>query len=220
MKTLHYNVSTDFQAAVKTACKHYHDSERLGGLTLAERALQAALATNPLHPTDYHGRALALQQAITASLEKMSVHKPSTRAGEAYWCVFMFTHRRDPYHDNVRINSINAYAEAGGGRAPLTYQNRLREGLAMLSYHLNLYLAQRGVPMAPVSIEPPPFVSPKEHVVLTLAAAGKTATKELACQLAVRASTIETYWKRIRTKLGARNRTEALILARRAGLIQ
>lgn len=58
-------------------------------------------------------------------------------------------------------------------------------------------------------------LSDREREVLFLAAEGLT-DKEIAARLEIRTKTVRTYWDRIRAKLGAASRTQALALALRA----
>lgn len=60
-------------------------------------------------------------------------------------------------------------------------------------------------------------LSEREHEVLFLAAEGLT-DKEISARLEIRTKTVRTYWDRIRGKLGAASRTQALALALRAAL--
>lgn len=61
-------------------------------------------------------------------------------------------------------------------------------------------------------------LSPRERQILKLLAEGHS-NKELAVQVAVAESTIETYLHRINTKLGTRNRTQAVARGRELGVI-
>lgn len=61
-------------------------------------------------------------------------------------------------------------------------------------------------------------LSPRERQILKLLAEGYS-NKELAVQVAVAESTIETYLHRINTKLGTRNRTQAVARGRELGVI-
>jgi DNA-binding CsgD family transcriptional regulator len=56
------------------------------------------------------------------------------------------------------------------------------------------------------------FLSPREAQLLELAAHGLV-DKEIAARLQVSVATVRTYWERIRKKLGASNRAEAVALA-------
>lgn len=62
------------------------------------------------------------------------------------------------------------------------------------------------------------ILSPRERQILTLLSEGDS-NKQLAARILVAESTIETYLHRINTKLGSRNRTQAVARARELGLI-
>jgi len=70
-----------------------------------------------------------------------------------------------------------------------------------------------------------PLVAPvaslgqRERQVLQLAAEGLT-DKEIASKLKIRVSTVRTYWERIRTKLNAANRTQAVSLGMPHNLLE
>ena len=72
-----------------------------------------------------------------------------------------------------------------------------------------------GAPQEPAG---KPVLSPRERQILTLLAEGRS-NKELAARLLVAESTVETYLHRINTKLGTRNRTQAIARGREMGLI-
>lgn len=59
------------------------------------------------------------------------------------------------------------------------------------------------------------LLSEREREVLFLAAEGQT-DKEIAASLGIGAKTVRTYWDRMRAKLGAASRTQALAMALRA----
>ena len=76
---------------------------------------------------------------------------------------------------------------------------------------------------------PPPFVpdparlealgiTPREHEILTLIAAGLS-NREIAERLFVSENTVKTHSRRLFEKLAARRRTEAVRIAKQAGLI-
>jgi PAS domain S-box-containing protein len=54
-------------------------------------------------------------------------------------------------------------------------------------------------------------LSPREQEIITYAAAGEI-DKEIADRLGVSVASVRTYWERLRTKLGAANRTHAIAL--------
>ena len=62
------------------------------------------------------------------------------------------------------------------------------------------------------------LLSPRERQILTMLAEGYS-NKELATRVLVAESTIETYLHRINTKLGTRNRTQAVARGREVGII-
>lgn len=55
----------------------------------------------------------------------------------------------------------------------------------------------------------PQTLSPRERQILQLAAEGMT-DKEIAARLKIKISTIGTYWNRIRSKIGAHSRSQAI----------
>jgi len=61
-------------------------------------------------------------------------------------------------------------------------------------------------------------LSPRERQILTMLAEGYS-NKELSSRVLVAESTIETYLHRINTKLGTRNRTQAVARGRELGII-
>ena len=61
-------------------------------------------------------------------------------------------------------------------------------------------------------------ITPREHEILTLIAAGLS-NREIAEKLFVSENTVKTHSSRLFTKLNARRRTEAVQLAKQAGLI-
>jgi DNA-binding CsgD family transcriptional regulator len=74
---------------------------------------------------------------------------------------------------------------------------------------------------APVPVEPeqwPLSLTPREAEVLRLAADGAT-SEEIAAALHLTEHTVKSHLKRIQGKLGARNRTHAVAVALRSGLI-
>ena len=74
---------------------------------------------------------------------------------------------------------------------------------------------------APAPAEPTQWalaLTPREAEVLRLAADGAT-SEEIAAMLFLTEHTVKSHLKRIQGKLGARNRTHAVALALRAGLI-
>jgi len=62
-------------------------------------------------------------------------------------------------------------------------------------------------------------LSPRERQILLMLAEGHS-NKELAARVLVAESTIETYLHRINTKLGTRNRTQAVARGRELGIIR
>ena len=73
----------------------------------------------------------------------------------------------------------------------------------------------------PVPVEPaqwPLALTPREAQVLRLAADGAT-SEEIAAALHLTEHTVKSHLKRIQGKLGARNRTHAVAVALRSGLI-
>jgi DNA-binding NarL/FixJ family response regulator len=63
-----------------------------------------------------------------------------------------------------------------------------------------------------------PRLSKREIQLLRLAAIG-SADKEIAREINVSVATIRTYWDRVKVKLGARNRTHAVVVAIVAGFL-
>jgi DNA-binding CsgD family transcriptional regulator len=73
----------------------------------------------------------------------------------------------------------------------------------------------------PASVEPaqwPMALTPREAEVLRLGADGAT-SEEIAAALHLTEHTVKSHLKRIQGKLGARNRTHAVAVALRSGLI-
>ena len=107
------------------------------------------------------------------------------------------------------------------------YYKLLRRGIALLTYHLAEYFAKYYEDFNSTAnvlqiIEGDKLtirISPRERTVLQLAAQGHSDTKTIAKHLGVSIHTVETYWKRIRRKLDAQNRTEAITEAYRQGII-
>jgi DNA-binding CsgD family transcriptional regulator len=61
-------------------------------------------------------------------------------------------------------------------------------------------------------------ITPREHEILTLIAAGMS-TREIAAKLFVSENTVKTHSSRLFDKLNARRRTQAVQIAKNAGLI-
>lgn len=61
-------------------------------------------------------------------------------------------------------------------------------------------------------------ITPREHEILTLIAAGLS-NREIAAKLCVSENTVKTHSSRLFTKLDARRRTQAVQIAKQAGLI-
>lgn len=83
------------------------------------------------------------------------------------------------------------------------------------------------VPITPVPVAPSPIdrerlerlgITPREHEVLRLIAAGLS-NREIAERLFVSENTVKTHASRLLDKLNARRRTEAVQLAKEAGLL-
>ena len=79
-------------------------------------------------------------------------------------------------------------------------------------------IAARRAPHAPVAVGGPAALSSRELDVLRLAAEGYTA-EAAAAALVLTEHTIKSHFKRILVKLGARNRTHAVAIGIRSGLI-
>ena len=79
-------------------------------------------------------------------------------------------------------------------------------------------IAARRPPHDPVAVAAPAELSSRELDVLRLAAEGYTA-EAAAAALVLTEHTIKSHFKRILVKLGARNRTHAVAVGIRSGLI-
>jgi DNA-binding CsgD family transcriptional regulator len=79
--------------------------------------------------------------------------------------------------------------------------------------------ASGSAPQPPAARAADPALTPREHEILTLVAAGRT-NGEIARQLFISVKTVSVHVSNILAKLGAGGRTEAAALARRRGLLQ
>lgn len=201
------------------ACVYFANPQVLGRLPLAILAWEARqIQTFPhlrenfalpphLLPLSEYGN--ALRQVIELSLDKLKPDTISSSAIQVFRCL----------HNHIYPGLKYAEADAHSLINAATYSRRLEVGMALLAYHVAHYLSQyvHGIPA--FRIRPRRLLSPKEHLLLQLAAHETAATKELADQMGWRAPTVETYWVRVRVKLGAGNRIQALWHAHQLGLI-
>ena len=85
--------------------------------------------------------------------------------------------------------------------------------------HLVGRFATRVRPADPPDAEPLAALTPREVEVLKLIAAGLS-NAEIAAALVISAETVKTYVSRILTKLGLRDRVQAVVLAFKIGLVE
>lgn len=116
--------------------------------------------------------------------------------------------RADPVH-RERIRQVYAELRLAAGRT----EGDLRE--AILAAARKLAELDDGQPADPVR---PSLLTPREQDVLALVGQGMS-NAQVGTLLGLTLSTTKSYVKTIMGKLGADNRLEAVVLARRAGLI-
>jgi DNA-binding NarL/FixJ family response regulator len=94
-------------------------------------------------------------------------------------------------------------------------------GHALLSPTITRRLIKRFVRSGPTADTPPPAVArltPREHEVLLLIGAGLS-NAEIAARLYLSEATVKTHVNRLLSKLGLRDRVQAVVLAYESGLI-
>jgi LuxR family maltose regulon positive regulatory protein len=122
------------------------------------------------------------------------------------------------------LGLIRTFADESWCLVPLLEALSLRDTAIAPDYLFRILAAARQKPngaqntQATGSINVDSLLSPRERQILSVLAEGYS-NKELATRVLVAESTIETYLHRINSKLGTRNRTQAVARGRELGII-
>jgi DNA-binding CsgD family transcriptional regulator len=164
---------------------------------------------------------IALKHVIDLCMQDLKPLDEDSIFAEAYWtlCDYLWQRHKWDCSGSINIEEIRSHRSSV---STATYYNRLNLGMMMLAQHISLFLERFTGHLEPVHLLVPTrrVLSPKELEVLRLVAQGISGTQDVADRLYVSKATVVTYWKRIRAKLGAKNRAEALIIASRLNLVK
>jgi DNA-binding NarL/FixJ family response regulator len=237
-----------FLSQVRKACRRYTSNSGISELYIAEEAERAA-RLDGVHYSRQEIMARASRFASTDSWpyyghqydyvpDKITWReweqlRCATALREAIMhCVQQMNEVYLKGDDMVMMQCLNAYLDTNISTKVVRlsrseYYRSLGRGIALLAYYLAEYFGRHSerYRIIAAKLKPVPDdrihvrISAREEKVLRLAASGKVDTKTVAKHLGVSASTVETYWKRIRRKLGVRNRTEAITVAHQQGII-
>ena len=123
-------------------------------------------------------------------------------------------------HDVVAHNVSLMVVQAGAARLRVGQQPGPTVD-ALLAPSITRRLIERFARPRPTAVEPPPelrLLTPREREVLTLLARGHS-NAELAEALVLSEATVKTHVTRILSKLGLRDRVQAVVLAYETGLV-